>query len=113
MVDEPLLTFVFHPSSEPRIMANFIILAAMKGRFISDQGNTYDNFQMLGYAEASNSKEAVSVFFEQAPYPINWADVEYMWAEELANSADTGHHGEYDRVYVESLRRRWESPPRN
>jgi hypothetical protein len=91
MVDEPLLTFVFHPSSEPRIMANFIILAAMKGRFISDQGNTYDNFQMLGYAEASNSKEAVSVFFEQAPYPINWADVEYMWAEELANSADTGH----------------------
>lgn len=94
-------------------MTTYIILAAMKGRFVSDQGNTYDNFQMLGYSEAGTSQEAVSAFFDQAPYPINWADVEYMWAEKLAESADTGHHGEYDRVYIESLRRRWEPPSRN
>jgi hypothetical protein len=63
---------------------------------------------MQGYIEAGNPKEAVSVFFDQAPYPINWADVEYMWAEQLAETPDNGHHGEYDRVYIESLHRRWE-----
>jgi hypothetical protein len=89
-------------------MTTYIILAAIKGRFVSDQGNTYDNFQMLGYTEAGAPQEAVSTFFDHAPYPINWSDVEYMWAEELAESADTGHHGEYDRVYIESLRRCWE-----
>jgi len=105
MKDNPPTCLLF----KQRSMAIYLILGTMKGRFVSDQGNTYDNFQMLGYTEASNSKTAVSAFFDQTPYPINWADVEYMWAEELAESSDTGHHGEYDRVYVESLRRRWES----
>ena len=47
-------------------MPAFVILAAMKGRFISDRGNYYDNFQMIG------------------------------------------HHGDYDRVYIDALRRRYE-----
>lgn len=82
----------------------------MKGRFVSDQGNFYDNFQMMGYAEAGSPNDAVTAFFDQPPYPIVWADVEYLWAEELVEGAQTGHHGDYDRVYVESLRRRWERP---
>jgi hypothetical protein len=80
----------------------------MKGRFISEQGNPYDNFQMLGYVQGGNPIDAVSAFFDQPPYPIMWADVEYLWAEELVAGPETGHHGEYDRVYIESLRRRWE-----
>ena len=50
-------------------MPNFIVLAAMKGRFISDGGNFYDNFQMMGYVTAADPREAVSSFFDQAPYP--------------------------------------------
>jgi hypothetical protein len=91
-------------------MSTFIVLAAMRGRFVSDQGNIYDNFQMLGYVEAGTAQDAVTAFFEQAPYPIQWGDVEYLWAEELADGPQAGHHGDYDRVYVDSLRRRWERP---
>jgi hypothetical protein len=89
-------------------MSTFVILSAMKGRFISDQGNMYDNFQMMGYVQAQDATEAVTSFFDQSPYPINWGDVEYLWAEELADGSGSGHHGDYDRVYVESLRRRWD-----
>ena len=91
-------------------MPKFIILAAMKGRFVSQQGNHYDNFQMMGYVDSASTRDAVADFFEQAPYPIQWADVEYLWAEELSNSPDSGHHGDYDRVYVEQLRQRWDRP---
>ena len=91
-------------------MPAFLILAAMKGRFVSQHGNQYDNFQMMGYAHATEPKEAVTNFFDQPPYPIRWEDVEYLWAEQLADAFHTGHHGDYERVYVESLRRRWESP---
>ena len=90
-------------------MPAFIILAAMKGRFLSDYGNHYDNFQMMGYMEAADPNAAVTDFFDQPPYPIRWEDVEYLWAEQLADSAHTGHHGDYERVYIDSLRRRWES----
>ena len=90
-------------------MPTFLILGAMKGRFVSEQGNLYDNFQMLGYVEASEPEEAVTQFFDQTPYPIRWEDVEYMWAERLADHADNAHHGNYDRVYVDSLRRRWDA----
>ena len=89
-------------------MAKFIILAAMKGRFVSDQGNVYDNFQMMGYVDSGTSQDAVTTFFDQAPYPIRWEDVEYLWAERLVEGPESGHHGDYDRVYVESLRRRWD-----
>tara|TARA_B100001750_G_scaffold208444_1_gene187400 strand:- start:752 stop:1024 length:273 start_codon:yes stop_codon:yes gene_type:complete len=85
-------------------MINFIILASMKGRFVSQSGNFYDNFQMMGYMVASDSAEAVSRFFDQTPYPIEWADVEYLWAEPLAYGPDTGHHGEYERIYIETLK---------
>ena len=91
-------------------MPTFIVLAAMKGRFVSQQGNFYDNFQMMGYVEAANPEDAVTSFFDQTPYPIQWGDVEYLWAEELAEGSHTGHHGDYDRVYVESLRQRWDRP---
>ncbi len=97
-----------NPQSEA--MAQFIVLAAMKGQFVSAAGNTYDNFQMLGYVEAGDPTQAVTAFFDQTPYPIQWGDVDYMWAEPLMEGPRTGHHGDYDRVYVESLRRRWDPP---
>ncbi len=87
-----------------------MILAAMKGRFVSEHGNYYDNFQMMGYSDAGDPQAAVAAFFDQPPYPIRWEDVEYMWAEQLAETRHTGHHGDYERVYVDSLRRRWERP---
>ena len=87
-------------------MITFIILAAMKGRFISETGNFYDNFQMMGYIESARASDAVANFFDQSPYPINWSDVEYLWAEPLANSSEVGHHGEYQRIYIDSLRNR-------
>jgi len=92
-------------------MATFVVLAAMKGRFVSDHGNTYDNFQMLGYMDADDPNGEVTAFFDQAPYPIRWEDVEYMWAERLGNLGVDGsgaHYGDYDRIYVDSLRRRYE-----
>ena len=89
-------------------MASYIVLSSMKGRFFSDSGNSYDNFQMMGYVQASGPEDAVAAFFDEAPYPISWDDVEYMWAECLAEDGAGGHHGEYARVYVDSLRRRWQ-----
>jgi len=94
-------------------MANYLIMAAMKGRFMSEQGNLYDNFQMLGYVEGASPFDAVAAFFDQPKFPIVWADVEYMWAEKLADDPSTGHHGEYERVYIASLRERWEGSSRN
>ncbi len=91
-------------------MAQFIVLAAMKGQFVSAAGNLYDNFQMLGYVEAGDANQAVTAFFDQTPYPIQWGDVDYLWAEQLMEGPRTGHHGDYDRVYIESLRRRWDQP---
>ena len=70
-------------------MPTFIILAAMKGRFISHRGNTYDNFQMMGYVESADVKDAVADFFDQPPYPIRWEDVEYLWAESLSDRVPT------------------------
>ena len=93
-------------------MAQFIVLAAMKGQFVSAAGNTYDNFQMMGYVEAGDPTQAVTAFFDQTPYPIQWGDVDYLWAEQLLEGPHTGHHGDYDRVYVESLRQRWDKPSR-
>ena len=42
------------------VMANYLIMAAMKGRFMSEQGNLYDNFQMLGYMEGASPFDAVA-----------------------------------------------------
>ena len=70
-------------------MPTYLILAAMKGRFVSDFGNTYDNFQMMGYVtrpEDATPFDAVTAFFDQPPYPIQWQDVEYLWAELLGQS---------------------------
>ena len=91
-------------------MPQFIILAAMKGQFISSSGNIYDNFQMMGYVTAGDSNQAITNFFDQTPYPLQWADVDYLWAEELADSPHGGPHGDYDKVYVEALRERWSGP---
>ena len=87
-------------------MPSFLVLAAMRGRFISDLGNPYDNFQMMAYVEAGTSKDAVNSFFAQTPFPVRWEDVEYLWAERLAEHPDGGHYGDYEQVYVESLRKR-------
>ncbi len=88
-------------------MPSFIVLAAMKGRFVSDHGHPYDNFQMLGYVDAGSPREAVAEFFDQPPFPIVWEDVEYMWAERLSDQPADTRYGEYERIYLDSLRRRW------
>ena len=49
-------------------------------------------------------QDAVGAFFDQPAYPIQWQDVEYLWAELLVNNSDNAHYGDYDRVYVETLR---------
>lgn len=94
-------------------MTTYLVMAAMKGRFMSEQGNLYDNFQMLGYIEAATSFDAVATFFDRPRFPIIWADVEYMWAEKLADDAANAHHGDYERVYIATLRERWEGGSRN
>ena len=86
-------------------MPSYLVLAAMKGRFVSETGNTYDNFQFMGYSDGADPMAAVSAFFDAPPYPIVWGDVEYLWAEQLVDHPDVGHYGDYERVYVESLRR--------
>jgi hypothetical protein len=90
-------------------MASFIVLAAMKGRFLSVRGNLYDNFQMLGYVQGKNPTDAVTTFFDQPPYPIRWEDVEYLWAERLFDDSSNAHYGDYQRVYIDTLRRRYEA----
>ena len=100
-------------TGETSVMANYLIMAAMRGRFMSEQGNLYDNFQMLGYMEGASPFDAVSAFFDQPKFPIVWGDVEYMWAERLADDPANGHHGEYEKVYIASLRERWEGSSRN
>ena len=90
-------------------MGSYIVMAAMKGRFISDQGNRYDNFQMMGYVQAGSHFDAVSAFFEQPAFPIQWQDIQYMWAESLTEDAENGHYGDYSRVYIEDIRRRYEA----
>ena len=94
-------------------MPNFLVMAAMKGRFVSEQGNLYDNFQMLGYVEEATAFDAVAAFFDRPKFPIVWGDVEYMWAERLADDPANAHHGDYERVYIASLRERWEGGSRN
>ena len=89
-------------------MPSYLVLAAMKGRFVSEQGHTYDNFQMMGYSDGADPMAAVAAFFDQPPYPIVWGDVEYLWAERLAEDPNNAHHGDYERIYVETLRARWE-----
>jgi len=89
-------------------MPSYLVLAAMKGRFVSETGNTYDNFQFMGYSDGADPQAAVAAFFDEPPYPIVWGDVEYLWAEHLADDAANGHLGDYERVYVETLRARWE-----
>ena len=89
-------------------MPSFIVLATMKGRFFADSGNVYDNFQMMGYVEASSPSDAVTAFFEQPPYPISWEDVDYLWAERLVADPDNSRYSDYQQVYIESLRRKWE-----
>lgn len=85
-------------------MPKYLVLAAMKGEFIAHNGNVYENFQMLGYAESADSFGAVKSFFEAPHFPIDWRDVTYMWAESLDGDVNNGHYGEYARIYVESLR---------
>jgi hypothetical protein len=31
-----------------------------------------------------------------------------MWAELLADLGPNAHYGDYERIYIDSLRRRWE-----
>ena len=37
-------------------MPKYIVLAAMKGEFLSHSGNVYENFQMMGYVEAASTQ---------------------------------------------------------
>ncbi len=89
-------------------MPSYLVLAAMKGRFVSETGNTYDNFQFMGYSDGADPMAAVSAFFDAPPYPIVWGDVAYRWAERLADDDANGHLGYYERVYAATLRARGE-----
>ena len=57
-------------------MHNYIVMASMKGQFLAQSGNTYDNFQMLGYIESESAEEAIENFISQPQFPIVWNDVE-------------------------------------
>ena len=45
-------------------MAKYMVMAAMKGEFLARSGNVYENFQILGYVEASSPFDAVKNIFE-------------------------------------------------
>ena len=85
------------------------LVCLTKGRLIAEQGHTDDNFQMMGYSEGRDPMAAVAAFFDQPPYPIQWGDLEYLWAERLADDPGNGHLGDYERIYLETLRARWEA----
>jgi hypothetical protein len=84
-------------------MTKFIVLAAMKGDFLAHSGNVYENFQMMGYVEADEPFGAVSSFFDNPQFPIDWRDVRYMWAEHLKDDVNNGHYGDFDKIYIEDL----------
>ena len=50
-------------------MTKFIVLAAMKGEFLSHGGNVYENFQMMGYVESSGPFDAVKVLLRRTSLP--------------------------------------------
>ena len=81
-------------------MKLYIILAEMKGDFISYIGNQYDNFRMLGYKFAEDHTQACVDFFSDPEFPIDWSDVEYIWAEELLLEEESGKFGENRRFIV-------------
>ena len=85
-------------------MTKFIVLAAMKGEFLSHGGNVYENFQMMGYVEAAGPFDAVKSFFDEPHFPIDWRDVRYMWAEPLQDGENTGHYGDFDGYSLRTLR---------
>ncbi len=86
-------------------MPKFIVLAAMKGEFLSYSGNIYENFQMMGYVDAGSPFDAVRRFFDEPQFPIDWRDVRYMWAEPLRDDENSGHYGDFDRIFIEDLTR--------
>lgn len=86
-------------------MPKYIVLAAMKGEFLSHSGNVYENFQMMGYVDAADPFDAVRSFFDDPHFPIDWRDVRYMWAEPLREDGSSGHYGDFDKIYVEDLTR--------
>ena len=81
-------------------VSTYIVMACMKGEFVSRDGNVYDNFQMLGYVESVSAEDAVTDFISQPQFPIVWNDVEYMWSESLAEEDSNGHYGEYSKIYL-------------
>ena len=85
-------------------MKLYIILADMIGDFISYIGNQYDNFQMLGYKFAKDHTDACVDFFSDPAFPIDWNDVEYIWAEELLIEEGSGKFGENRKIYTDVFR---------
>ena len=86
-------------------MRNFLVLGAMKGEFLAESGNVYENFQMMGYVESASHIDAVRAFFENPQFPIDWSDVIYLWSESLELHPDNGHFGELEHIYIEELTR--------
>ena len=85
-------------------MKLYIILAEMKGGFISIIGNPYDNFQMLGYKYAQDHTDACVEFFTDPTFPIDWDDVAFIWAEELVLEDGSGNFGENRKIYPDFFR---------
>ena len=42
-------------------------------------------------------------FFDEPQFPIDWRDVRYMWAEPLKDDENSGHYGDFYRIYIEDL----------
>jgi len=86
-------------------MSTFLVLGALKGEFLAESGNVYENFQMMGYVDSSDHLQAVREFFENPQFPIDWGDVIYLWSECLESHPDNGHFGALEHIYIEDLTR--------
>ncbi len=84
-------------------MKTFLILAEMDAQVLAKSGNIYDNFQFMGYVEAETHKEAIYRFFDQPQFPLDWADVRYLWSESLEDSEENAHYGELNKIATASL----------
>ena len=40
---------------------------------------------------------------------IRWQDILYLWAERLTEDPENGHYGDYHRVYIDEIRRRYQT----
>ena len=84
-------------------MKTYLILASMNVNVVAESGNVYDNFQFMGYVRAEDHAEAVHNFFDEPQFPLDWADIKYLWSESLEEHENNGHYGEFHKISTQSL----------